>query len=201
MASLERLLTLINFSHHDHLWLVGDLVNRGPRSLDVLRWVREHEASVTCVLGNHDLHFLARAAGAASGKKRDTLDGLLAAPDCDRLADWLRHRPLVHIDRSYLMVHAGLHPQWTADLARRLGGEIEHELRGPGWRAFLAQIGVRGESDLDAASCELFILDDDRPDRPVTHAIPVRLRLVHAASCAALSAGNDSATRKPGSVL
>lgn len=140
IASLERLLALINFSHHDHLWLVGDLVNRGPRSLDVLRWAREHEASVTCVLGNHDLHFLARAAGAASEKKRDTLDELLAAPDCDRLADWLRHRPLVHVDRSYLMVHAGLHPRWTADLARRLGGEIERELQGPGWRAFLAQI-------------------------------------------------------------
>jgi bis(5'-nucleosyl)-tetraphosphatase (symmetrical) len=141
MSSLERLLTLISFSRHDHLWLVGDLVNRGPRSLDVLRWAREHEASITCVLGNHDLHFLARAAGAAPAKKRDTLDELLGAPDCDRLADWLRHRPLVHVDRSYILVHAGLHPRWTADEARRLGGEIERELQGPSWRAFLAQIG------------------------------------------------------------
>jgi bis(5'-nucleosyl)-tetraphosphatase (symmetrical) len=141
MASLERLLTLINFSNHDHLWLVGDLVNRGPRSLDVLRWVREHEDSITCVLGNHDLHLLARAAGAAPARKRDTLDEVLAAPDCDRLVDWLRARPLVHVDRSFLLVHAGLHPSWTADLAQRLGGEIERELRGPSWRAFLAQIG------------------------------------------------------------
>jgi bis(5'-nucleosyl)-tetraphosphatase (symmetrical) len=141
MASLERLLTLINFSRHDHLWLVGDLVNRGPRSLDVLRWARDHEASVTCVLGNHDLHFLARAAGAAGPKKRDTLDELLAAPDCDRLVDWLRHRPLVHLDGSYLVVHAGLHPRWTAEEALALGEEIERELRGPTWRAFLGQLG------------------------------------------------------------
>lgn len=140
MASLERLLTLISFSHNDHLWLVGDLVNRGPRSLDVLRWARDHEASITCVLGNHDLHFLARAAGAAPEKPRDTLDELLAAPDCDRLVDWLRRQPLAHLDRSHLLVHAGLHPRWTAEQALHLGGEIERELRGPGWRAFLAQI-------------------------------------------------------------
>jgi bis(5'-nucleosyl)-tetraphosphatase (symmetrical) len=140
MASLERLLTLISFSHDDHLWLVGDLVNRGPRSLDVLRWARDHENSITCVLGNHDLHFLARAAGAVPAKPRDTLDELLAAPDCDRLVDWLRWRPLVHLDRSHLLVHAGLHPRWTAELALALGGEIERELRAPGWRAFLAQV-------------------------------------------------------------
>jgi bis(5'-nucleosyl)-tetraphosphatase (symmetrical) len=140
MASLERLLTLISFSRHDHLWLVGDLVNRGPRSLDVLRWAYEHDASITCVLGNHDLHFLARAAGAAGEKKRDTLDEVLAAPDCDRLVEWLRRRPLVHVDRSFILVHAGLHPRWTADDAEELGGEIERELRGPGWRAFLAQL-------------------------------------------------------------
>jgi bis(5'-nucleosyl)-tetraphosphatase (symmetrical) len=140
MASLERLLTLINFSHNDHLWLVGDLVNRGPRSLDVLRWIHDHDESVTCVLGNHDLHFLARAAGAAGEKKRDTLDELLAAPDCDRLVDWLRHRPLVHRDDSYLMVHAGLHPRWTAEEIQGLGEEIERELRAPTWRAFLAQV-------------------------------------------------------------
>ncbi|MGN6111379.1 MAG: metallophosphoesterase, partial [Kofleriaceae bacterium] len=106
MASLDRLLALIDYSPaSDQLWLVGDLVNRGPRSLDVLRWAREHESSVTCVLGNHDLHLLARAAGAGAAKKRDTLDEILAAPDCDRLIEWLRHRPLVHLDDTHLMVH------------------------------------------------------------------------------------------------
>ncbi|MBX3162589.1 MAG: symmetrical bis(5'-nucleosyl)-tetraphosphatase [Deltaproteobacteria bacterium] len=141
MASLERLLALIDFAPaRDHLWFVGDLVNRGPRSLDVLRWAMDHDAVITCVLGNHDLHLLARAAGAAGEKKRDTLDEVLAAPDCDRLIDWLRCRPLLHLDPKYVLVHAGLHPQWTAPDARARAAEIERELRGPTWRAFLTQI-------------------------------------------------------------
>ncbi len=145
MASLQRLLALIDFSpSRDHLWFVGDLVNRGPRSLDVLRWARGNDSSITCVLGNHDLHLLARAAGVAGAKKRDTLDELLAATDVDRLIDWLRQRPLVHLEDQHLLVHAGLHPRWTADEARARGAEIEHELRGPGWRAFLGQLKASG---------------------------------------------------------
>lgn len=142
MSSLERLLSLIDYSaSQDHLWMVGDLVNRGPRSLDVLRWAHAHDAGITVVLGNHDLHLLARVAGAAAPKKRDTLDELLAAADCDRLIEWLRHRPFIHVDPKYLLVHAGLHPTWTADDARARAAELEHELRGPSWRAFLAQVG------------------------------------------------------------
>ena len=141
MASLDRLLGLIDFrSHVDQLWLVGDLVNRGPRSLDVLRWARDLGGNVTCVLGNHDLHLLARAAGAAGPKRLDTLDEVLAAPDCDRLIDWLRHRPLIHIDKTHVVVHAGLHPRWTVADAQACASEIERELRGPSWRAFLTQI-------------------------------------------------------------
>jgi bis(5'-nucleosyl)-tetraphosphatase (symmetrical) len=140
MASLDRLLGLIDFrSHVDQLWLVGDLVNRGPRSLDVLRWARDLGTSVTCVLGNHDLHLLARAAGAAGPKRLDTLDEILAAPDCDRLIEWLRHRPLIHVDSTHVVVHAGLHPRWTVADAQSRAGEIERELRGPSWRAFLTQ--------------------------------------------------------------
>ncbi|MBS1119814.1 MAG: bis(5-nucleosyl)-tetraphosphatase(symmetrical) [Deltaproteobacteria bacterium] len=145
MASLQRLLALVDYApSRDQLWLVGDLVNRGPRSLDVLRWARDHDASITCVLGNHDLHLLARAAGVAGEKQRDTLDDVLAAPDCDRLIDWLRARPLVHAEDAHLLVHAGLHPQWTADDALARAREIEHELRGPGWRAFLGQVANHG---------------------------------------------------------
>jgi bis(5'-nucleosyl)-tetraphosphatase (symmetrical) len=141
MASLERLLALIDFSpDDDKLWLVGDLVNRGPRSLDVLRWAQEHDRVITCVLGNHDLHLLARSAGAAPEKKRDTLDDVLNARDADRLLEWLRSRPLVHADGKWAMVHGGLHPQWTIDKAKALGAEIERELRAPTWRAFLAQL-------------------------------------------------------------
>ena len=141
MASLERLLALIAFSPaHDRLWLVGDLVNRGPRSLDVLRWAHDLGDRVTCVLGNHDLHLLARAAGAVPEKKRDTLDEILRAHDAERLLDWLRAQPLVHVDGAYAMVHGGLHPRWTIDEARERAAEVERELRGPTWRAFLGQL-------------------------------------------------------------
>ncbi len=141
MASLERLLALINFApSDDRLWLVGDLVNRGPRSLDVLRWAYEHDSVITCVLGNHDIHLLSRAAGAAEAKKRDTLDDVLNARDSERLLTWLRHRPLVHVDDGFAMVHGGLHPHWTIDDARARAAEIEAQLQGPTWRAFLAHL-------------------------------------------------------------
>lgn len=143
MDSLERLLTHLEQSAgfklgRDPLWLVGDLVNRGPRSLDVLRWARAHQTTVTTVLGNHDLHLLARAAGAPA-KKRDTLDDVLAAPDRDELLDWLRTRPLVHAEDGYLLVHAGLHPSWSAEQARGLAAELEAKLASGQWRDFVAQ--------------------------------------------------------------
>ena len=141
MSSLERLLALIDFrSARDEVWLVGDLVNRGPRSLDVLRWAYKLGDRATCVLGNHDVHLLARAAGASEAKPRDTLDEVLAAPDADRLLDWLRARPIFHVDGAHALVHAGLHPRWTVDEARALAGEVEAQLRGPGWRALLGQL-------------------------------------------------------------
>jgi bis(5'-nucleosyl)-tetraphosphatase (symmetrical) len=141
MASLERLLALIHFSPaQDRLWLVGDLVNRGPRSLDVLRWAYDNDRVITCVLGNHDLHLLARYAGAAAEKKRDTLDDVLDARNAERLIGWLRERPLMHVEHGFALVHGGLHPQWTIDDARARAAEIETELRAPTWRAFLAQL-------------------------------------------------------------
>ncbi len=140
MDSFERLLALLRFDPaRDELWLVGDLVNRGPRSLDVLRWARLHEGSVRCVLGNHDLHLLARATGAPA-KRRDTLDAVLAAPDCDQLIDWVRTRPLLHLEAPWLLVHAGLHPSWTAEQARALAAEVEAELAGPTWREVVAAL-------------------------------------------------------------
>ena len=94
--SLRRLVDRIGFDPAtDRIWLVGDLVNRGPKSLDVLRWVRDLGASATVVLGNHDLHLIARAIDAATEKPRDTLDDVLRAPDCGELVAWLRQRPLV----------------------------------------------------------------------------------------------------------
>jgi bis(5'-nucleosyl)-tetraphosphatase (symmetrical) len=141
MSSLERLLALISFSPtSDRLWLVGDLVNRGPRSVDVLRWARDLGDVVTCVLGNHDLHLLARHAGAAPEKRRDTIDDVLYARDAERLVDWLRTRPLMHVEGKLALVHAGLHPAWTIADARARAAEIERELQAPTWRAFLAQL-------------------------------------------------------------
>jgi bis(5'-nucleosyl)-tetraphosphatase (symmetrical) len=136
MSTLERLLGKLPLGPGDRLWLVGDLVNRGPRSLDVLRWARALGERAVIVLGNHDLHLIARAAGTGKAKKRDTLDDVLGAPDLGALIDWLRARPLAHVEAGRVMVHAGLHPQWSAARTRALAGEIEARLRGPDWRAW-----------------------------------------------------------------
>jgi len=138
MSTLERLLGLIGYRRgRDTLWLAGDLVNRGPRSLDVLRWASDE--GVVTVLGNHDLHLLARAAGVAERKKRDTLEDVLAAPDREPLLDWLRGRPLVHRAGGWFMVHAGLLPAWSLDDAERLAREAEAVLRGPEGKRLLGE--------------------------------------------------------------
>ncbi len=120
---------------------VGDLVNRGPASLAALRKVKRLWADsgglVDAVLGNHDLHLLAVACGAQAVSKSDTLAEILAAPDCDELIDWLRHRPLALFECGHLLVHAGLLPQWSAQQALALAAEVEAVLRGPGWIDFL----------------------------------------------------------------
>ncbi|MEZ4402938.1 MAG: symmetrical bis(5'-nucleosyl)-tetraphosphatase [Kofleriaceae bacterium] len=139
MDTLARLLATIGFEPaHDQLWFVGDLVNRGPRSLEVLRFVRDLGDRARVVLGNHDLHLLARVAGVAKAKKRDTLDAVLAAPDRDALVEWLRRQPLVHVEDGLVMVHAGLHRAWTLTAALGYARELEAGLRGDAWRRWLA---------------------------------------------------------------
>jgi bis(5'-nucleosyl)-tetraphosphatase (symmetrical) len=129
--TLRSLLARIRFDpRSDRLWLVGDLVNRGPKSLAVLRWAMELGDRVTAVLGNHDLHLLGRALGVAQAKRRDTLDQVLAAPDVDDLVAWLRARPLLHREDGCVLVHAGLFPGWSSDKAERLARETETWLRG-----------------------------------------------------------------------
>jgi bis(5'-nucleosyl)-tetraphosphatase (symmetrical) len=128
--TFERLLERLKFNpRRDRLWLVGDLVNRGPDSLGVLRRVRKLGNAVTTVLGNHDLHLLARACGVRKAERDDTLDDVLAARDRDALMDWLAARPLLHVARRYLLVHAGLLPTWTVDQARRRAAEVEAALK------------------------------------------------------------------------
>lgn len=132
-AALMKLLTQIGFDpDRDRLWFTGDLVNRGPQSLEVLRFVKGLGERAECVLGNHDLHLLAVAAGAARLKKRDTLDDVLQATDRNELLHWLRRRPLLHHDDGlgYTLIHAGLLPSWNLADARRLAHEAETVLRG-----------------------------------------------------------------------
>lgn len=143
LAPLRALLEHIAFDPaRDRLWFAGDLVNRGPDSLGVLRLVRDLGPAALTVLGNHDLHLLAIAAGAVEPKPRDTLDAVLAAPDRDALLDWLRAQPLLHHDAqlNYTLVHAGLLPQWDLPLALSLVAEVEAVLQGPDHRAFFARM-------------------------------------------------------------
>jgi bis(5'-nucleosyl)-tetraphosphatase (symmetrical) len=131
--TLERLLRRIAFDPpRDRLWNTGDLVNRGPHSLEVLRWARALGDRLTVVLGNHDLHLLARAAGLARAKPRDTLEEVLAAPDRDELLAWLRARPLLHAENGRVLVHAGLLSAWTVAEAQALARSLEARLRAPG---------------------------------------------------------------------
>ena len=122
------------------MWFVGDLVNRGPDSLACLRYVKSLGDAAVTVFGNHDFHLLCVAEGVEKRRKRDTLDDILAAPDREELLAWLRHRPLMHAEGGFALVHAGLLPQWTVAKARALAGEVEARLRGPDYRGFLARM-------------------------------------------------------------
>jgi len=136
---LEELLDEIVFdAARDRLWFVGDLVNRGPDSLAVLRFVKTLGDRAVCVLGNHDLHLVAVAAGKGKPRAGDTLNEVLAAPDRNDLVDWLRRRPLMHREGEYAMVHAGLLPSWTIEDALALAHEVEAQLRGADYLVALA---------------------------------------------------------------
>ena len=123
---------------------VGDLINRGPASLEALRRVMALGAAsggqVDAVLGNHDLHLLAVAAGVQPLSRSDTLDEILAAPDREQLLAWLRARPMALMEKGHLLVHAGVAPQWSAAQTMALAHEVESALRGPDWKDFLAQM-------------------------------------------------------------
>ncbi len=119
------------------LWLTGDLINRGPRSLDTLRWVIAQGDRIHVVLGNHDLHLLSIAKGIRKPHRNDTYDDILGAPDRDALLDWIRTRPLAHFGEGWLMVHAGVLPQWSVAQTLSLAGELHQVLAGPDWVAFL----------------------------------------------------------------
>jgi bis(5'-nucleosyl)-tetraphosphatase (symmetrical) len=138
-AALQRLLDVIGFSpSRDELHCLGDVVNRGPDSLATLR--RLIQLGATNVLGNHDLHLLAVAAGVRPAHRSDSLAELLAAPDRDALLGWLHTQPLVREIEGWLLVHAGLLPAWDCADALRLSGELQTLMAGPGWQDFLPQM-------------------------------------------------------------
>lgn len=159
-VSLRRLLEVAGYTEKDHLWLAGDLVNRGPRSVEVLRWCRAREDRVQVVLGNHDLHLLGRHYGTRRAGKRDTMEDVLAAPDRPALIDWLRRQPLLHRDGGRLMVHAGLPPTWTVAEAEARARAIEAELAGPNPQDFLQSLEARdGLADHLAALTRMRTVD------------------------------------------
>ncbi len=137
-SALTRLLQKI--AHRpvqDRLWFVGDLVNRGTESLATLRFVRDLGDRALTVLGNHDLHLLTVAAGYTHLKSGDTLEDVLEAPDREELLGWLRQQPLMHREGGYVLVHAGVLPQWSAEQAAGLAAEVEAALRGEDFSPFV----------------------------------------------------------------
>ncbi len=128
---LQQLLEQIEFSDADRLWIAGDLVNRGPNSLDTLRFLKELGERATIVLGNHDLHLLAVHYGKTHQRRSDTLQAILDAPDREELMHWLRHQPLLAVDKElgYAMVHAGIPPAWSLKTARKRAKEVEEVLQ------------------------------------------------------------------------
>jgi len=139
--ALQRLLAKISFAPAaDRLWVVGDLVNRGPQSVQVLRALREMGDSAKVVLGNHDLYLLMLGAGDKRRDKDDTLYQVLEAPDRDELLHWLSGLPLMHVEGDHVMLHAGLLPQWTISRAQALAAEVSAALTGPDARQFLLHL-------------------------------------------------------------
>lgn len=138
---LRRVLDHVGFDpEHDQLWSVGDFVNRGPASLDVLRYFQQLGDAFVGVLGNHDLHLLAVMFGTRKPRGSDTFDPVLAAPDTEQLREWLRRRPLAHHARGHLMVHAGVVPTWTVEGTLRYAQEVQLTLTGPDAADYLREM-------------------------------------------------------------
>jgi bis(5'-nucleosyl)-tetraphosphatase (symmetrical) len=137
LEPLQRLIDVLPLGPNDQLWFTGDLVNRGPHSLETLRFVQSLGHRARTILGNHDLHLLCVAEGFAQLHRGDTLDPILEASDRDALLAWLRSQPLAIYEEDYLMVHAGVFPSWNAEQTLHLASEVHSCLNGPHYRALL----------------------------------------------------------------
>lgn len=144
VQALHRLIERIHFNpDKDRLWFVGDLVNRGPHSLEVLRLIKQLGSSAVTVLGNHDLHLLAVWTKVTTISPKDTFQSVLSAPDADELLTWLRFRPLVHVEDGYCLVHAGLLPSWSIPQVLELAHEVEKTLQDDYFQRHLPEIYFR----------------------------------------------------------
>lgn len=130
----------LNANPDTTIWFAGDLINRGPQSLQALRRIIAMDSRAVSVLGNHDLHLLAAAAGVRKPGKSDTLNEILDAPDSKELIDWLRFRPLAHFEHDHLMVHAGVLAKWDVAKTLSLAAEVQEALRGPNWQKRLQKM-------------------------------------------------------------
>ena len=149
MTALQRLLDHIKFDQaQDRLWLVGDLVNRGPHSLEVLRFVKQLGPSAVTVLGNHDIHLLALWSQITQLGRKDTLQPILSAPDAEELLHWLRFRPLLYAENGYTMIHAGMLPAWSMSQAVALAREVEKALQAENFKETLPTIYFRKTHNL-----------------------------------------------------
>ncbi|MGD0958909.1 MAG: symmetrical bis(5'-nucleosyl)-tetraphosphatase [Methylomonas sp.] len=138
---LRRLLEVVKFDPAaDRLWLTGDLVNRGPRSLDTLRFIKGLGEAAVTVLGNHDLHLIAIAVSENKAGKKDTLAEILLAPDCEELIHWLRHQRLFYDDGQFCLLHAGLPPQWDLAHTRQMALEAEQAIQSSDYRQFFSSM-------------------------------------------------------------
>ena len=141
-TELEKLLTKIKFDpNHDEVWFVGDLVNRGPQSLESIQFVRQLGTSAKCVLGNHDVHLIACYVGAQTCKPTSSLQQILTHIEADKIINWLREQPLMYVDSKldWIMVHAGLLPQWDLSTAQDCAQQVENLLRSDNYAEFLIQ--------------------------------------------------------------
>ena len=144
MSALQRLLDHIKFDQtQDRLWFVGDLVNRGPHSLDVLRFVKQLGSAAVTVLGNHDIHLLAMWSHVTQPGRKDTLQPVLSAPDADELLHWLRFQPLLHSEHGFVMIHAGMLPSWSMAEATARAREVEDALQSDNFNELLPAIYFR----------------------------------------------------------
>lgn len=141
-SALDQLLEhpAVVADHGARFWFAGDIVNRGPRSLDTVRRIMGMGNKAVTVLGNHDLNLLAVAAGVRKPGKSDTIADILGAPDADEIIEWLRHRPMAHYEQNHLLVHAGVLAPWTLKQTMALAAEVEHALQSRHWRQHLEKM-------------------------------------------------------------